>query len=749
MPLRVILASAGSGKTESLATHTLSALRDASHGANGIPGVLALTFTRNAAAELRERILQKVYQQQEIDLLRRIILGQAPLYTSTIDAFTREVYYRLAPLLGLPAYTALIVEVQDTAEASFTIVESMLTQLSQPARLKLLRKKMQSYLWEKGRRALPAELLEEAVENQLKEGPIRSRIRLALYQWVVQQGTPFREESSWYKALKLRKSDAALAEWVYEAMQAYRQSARKLFLSDMQAVVLLVARQAPFLLAEQAYFFHHLLVDEAQDTSPAQWELLQPIFEELQGRGHQITLIGDPKQSIYGWRDADFRQLLHYAERADKKDFLDTNYRSHEAIVCFNNKLYSELPHRLSEALPEKDKKKGKKVPRTLQIRLSAIAALEELYDPKAVCQKANRLPKALGPYVKYIVLPPKPESFPQRQGETPDTEPLPSPSEESIYRCVLRDILDRLQHKGIPPEQTAFLVRRNYEIQKLFRLLPDYPLQVQSVALGTCTTLAATMGFLEAHPSGSQPNAQPSSVEEYFLFQQPKAEALLQALSEIRVTFSEQPASFLQKWLAFHRLRDLWLERYQHAPFWDLFLSELYNFLAKHPFYGLAEVLRWWRSRARSIMLNLPPVQGVYPVLTIHKAKGLAWDAVILPFVSWNLLRASSPREVRWYRVPYKLVPDSLAQTLQGLSDLAFPDAWELPLSLSSESADLQDLYEDAYVDDVVENVNLHYVATTRPREYLFLVIQAPSGRGHGGVNTWAGFWSEIYRKP
>lgn len=732
MPLRVISASAGSGKTQALATFTLFGLRNASAASSS--GVLAITFTRNAAAELRERILRRADDYKKISLLRQIILGQAPLYTSTIDAFTREVYYRLAPLLGLPAYTALIVEAQDTAEATFAVVEAMLGQLSEPVRLRLLRNAMQAYLWEKSKRVFPEQLLEEAVENQLREGPIRSRIRLALYEWISQLTKPDSTELPWYKLIPLKKRDAALAQWVYQAMQAYREASRKLFLSDMQAVVQLVARNAPFLLAEQTSFFSQIFIDEAQDTSPAQWELLQPIFDELWGRGGWVTLIGDPKQSIYAWRDADFRQLLAYEKKASHKLFLTTNYRSHKRVVRFNNALYTQLPFLLERSLLEKHKpaKKGKSISPE---RIKAIDELKSLYKRASVWQSVppsvkapGRSTRAPGRHIRKII--------------------LPSEADDQKLQRVLKRILKKLKRRNIPPEQTAFLVRSNKDIRDLFRILPSYPLQLQSVNLETCTTLAATMALLEeaALPEGCIPSQAPS-VEVYFLLQQPNAKDLRQALSELQKTFVENPASSLQKWVAFQKVGELWLENKNycgHRLFWNSFLSELYNFLAKHPFYGLPEVLRWWRSRAAKISVEFPPTKGVYPVLTIHKAKGLAWEAVILPFVSWELLRARAG-DPRWRRVPKTLsLPPSLERILQEVEDLAYSDAWELLLKVTKDSEAPTDLYIQTYATMVVEGVNLHYVATTRPKKYLFLIAKKPSGKGYQGVNTWSGFWAE-----
>ncbi|MGH9106652.1 MAG: 3'-5' exonuclease, partial [Acidimicrobiales bacterium] len=77
--------------------------------------------------------------------------------------------------------------------------------------------------------------------------------------------------------------------------------------------------------------FRHVLVDEYQDTNRAQNMLVL----QLSGRHHQVTVVGDSDQSIYGWRGADARNILQF-ERAFPDAsvvVLDQNYRSTEIIL--------------------------------------------------------------------------------------------------------------------------------------------------------------------------------------------------------------------------------------------------------------------------------------------------------------------------------------------------------------------------------------------------------------------------------
>ncbi|MCS7189668.1 MAG: 3'-5' exonuclease, partial [Bacteroidia bacterium] len=168
---------------------------------------------------------------------------------------------------------------------------------------------------------------------------------------------------------------------------------------------------------------------------------------------------------------------------------------------------------------------------------------------------------------------------------------------------------------------------------------------------------------------------------------------------------------------------------------------------IMQHPLYGRVELIRWWEHKGRHIELQLAATEGVHPILTIHKAKGLAWRVVIVPFAEWDLFSIRW-RNPEWRRVSEKLIPPSLQALLRerAISRGTGETYYELPLKITASVKDesLQEVYQAYYIEHVVENVNLHYVATTRPREYLFLIAKPPSARFQMGANTWAGFWSD-----
>lgn len=97
---------------------------------------------------------------------------------------------------------------------------------------------------------------------------------------------------------------------------------------------------APFVYEKIGVRFDHFLLDEFQDTSKVQWQNFSPLLHNSDAGGGENLIVGDVKQSIYRWRGSQWK-LLQENIKAEfpkaKEEPLDTNWRSHENVVEFNN----------------------------------------------------------------------------------------------------------------------------------------------------------------------------------------------------------------------------------------------------------------------------------------------------------------------------------------------------------------------------------------------------------------------------
>jgi DNA helicase II / ATP-dependent DNA helicase PcrA len=364
-PLRpaLVVAGAGSGKTETMAARVVWLL------ANGLVApeeVLGLTFTRKAAGELAERVRRRLRHLARAAAADGVHLpglavaedgadGGAALLTvarptiSTYNAYAASLVadhgLRLgiepaARLLGEAAQWQLASQVVehwtadlDSAAAVSTVVEAVLT----------LSGALDEHLLTPDQARRGIEDLVEAIE-------------------ATPAGNPPRQPYA-----KVRDLTGSLRERVrvLELVAAYRdrkRAADALDFGDQVALAARLARDVPEVGAGERTRFRVVLLDEYQDTSYAQLVLLSSLF----GGGHPVTAVGDPHQSIYGWRGASAGGLERFPEtfwiptpgggrrRADVHQ-LSTSWRNDHAVLDAANLVAAPLraPGAVRIDLPE------------------------------------------------------------------------------------------------------------------------------------------------------------------------------------------------------------------------------------------------------------------------------------------------------------------------------------------------------------------------------------------------------------
>lgn len=703
--LTLIIASAGSGKTQSIAQKALVAL-EKSHP------ILAITFTRKAAAELRNRILHLATRDGTPEsLIKSLLFEDFLLETGTIDSLIRRIYQHIAPFLFLPIYRELIVEEAALLQAQEQLLKHLWRKLSEKRHYTTLQKALQKH--DSGQTVSLSRTFRKAIETLLSEGPIRIRLLKSLL-----HTPPSSFASPVVKSIFENAAFAAtrflpefLTKELYavleEILHSYRQDNRTLFLKDLQYVVELTARNIPEFTVLPYRHISQLLVDEAQDTSQQQWATLEPLMEELQSQGHPIYIVGDPKQNIYSWREADLNYFLHLRKKA-RQELLSHNYRSRRRIISFNNRFYDRVLRYLNY-LSSKESLKNR------HHEIIASQYLREVY-------RQHRQKK--GPIVRSL----RSELSLRKRWLHPAVRVCGYRGEEELAK-FLRRRLKILERAGIPPGETAFLVRRNDDINLLRRLLPEYNLQITSSPLEKVPSLYATMEILMLHhrnPLTLQTSPAPASrqfLEHHGLYAELE-NIFLKNLPE------STPLFWWKTFYAF--MQSIRLRIPSEVLFWQVFLDNLWSFLEGLAAPGLEDILSWWEEKASQLTVEVPLGPDTYPVLTIHKAKGLAWEAVIIPFTNWSLLYYKAEKE--WVSIEKIVHAMRLSScdtnelmkhlnTLLGLSPaLNINYNPELPLLVKSDDKTLKPLYAESRKTAALEALNLHYVATTRPRRALFI---------------------------
>ncbi len=132
----------------------------------------------------------------------------------------------------------------------------------------------------------------------------------------------------------------------------YREALRSmnaLDFDDLMVLTLKLFRDHPDLLEKYRAQFKYIMVDEYQDTNRVQYDFIKL----LAGERHNLCVVGDDDQSIYGWRGADISNILDF-----EKDFngtvtirLEQNYRSFDNILCAANGVIQNNSRRMEKSL--------------------------------------------------------------------------------------------------------------------------------------------------------------------------------------------------------------------------------------------------------------------------------------------------------------------------------------------------------------------------------------------------------------
>lgn len=330
----MISSPAGSGKTEKLARRYIALL----YSGSPVERILAITFTEKAAAEMKDRIIRIL--RDENPVFFETIKPRIPrMRISTIHSFCRKILKRFSIELGLDTD----MDVADEFEAANLWRESVYEALRHDAAAENVFKRAVSSFGIKGWDKLNKALAEMHAKRILLE-------------------TAFYSERNDIVGLNPTAED--LFKVYRQCLEQYRLKKRSRRLIDFNDLELMAYKAISSgtewhnILYSFDEHTDHLLVDEFQDTSILQWKIIDKLTEEWRsglgskrssGKEPTIFLVGDDKQSIYSFRGADvdiFRntKLKLNEWLGDQYSYIEVreNFRSLPAIVDFVNDFFSK-----------------------------------------------------------------------------------------------------------------------------------------------------------------------------------------------------------------------------------------------------------------------------------------------------------------------------------------------------------------------------------------------------------------------
>jgi len=325
----LVIAGAGSGKTETMANRVLYLL------ANGMvkpSEVLGLTFTRKAAGELATRIRERIEQLAEAGLVGDDYdVFDAPT-VATYNSFANSIYRDNAALIGRESDAAVLSEASSWQLARSIVVAST------DARLADLDKSVDVVT------KAVINLDHELSEIERDSDDVRRMVgELGRVLELPYGGRANARYPDVRKAVEGVQGLPVLLD-LADAFAAAKAGRGLVEYSDQVSLALTATERVPKVADELRERFRVVLLDEYQDTSVVQTRLLQRLF-----RDHAVMAVGDPHQSIYGWRGASAANLGGFPSdfsstpAAVAKFDLSTSWRNGHAILAAANALVEKL----------------------------------------------------------------------------------------------------------------------------------------------------------------------------------------------------------------------------------------------------------------------------------------------------------------------------------------------------------------------------------------------------------------------
>ena len=355
------------------------------------------------------------------------------------------------------------------------------------------------------------------------------------------------------------------------------------------------------------------MIDEFQDTSQMQWENFRKLLLEKLASGGKGMLFGDIKQSIYRWRNGDWRILYNIVKEQESKGIkpepLDINYRSHQVIVDFNNSFFPKAAQLFDDKKPDAEVK---------------------LVDIYSDVEQKKKKEDGKG-YVRIKI-------YKTEEDET------------------IRDMVEQvrqLQAGGLDLSEIGILVRKNDDAQRLIngfsQLAPDIQLVSDEAFLLEASVsvqmIIAAMRILIDRNHKDR-------ISEKYLMLHYLQDVLGQKDTTIQSVALQKKEQVLPKEFTEHQEELQQLPLYLLAEkLWrifslgniqgeDVYVMTFFDELQKHLRNAIAPdiqtFLEAWDEKLYKCSVPGSATTGIR-ILTIHKSKGLAFHTVMLPFCDWS----------------------------------------------------------------------------------------------------------------
>lgn len=452
--------------------------------------------------------------------------------------------------------------------------------------------------------------------------------------------------------------------------------------------------------------YKNFLLDEFQDTSTLQWHNILPLIENSLADGNFNLLVGDGKQSIYRWRNANVKQfallpklegtenslLLAQQQEALKRNYkqeqLNVNYRSRSTIIEFNNALFAHLS------------------------KTHLIEPLNSIYESQE--QQIRNSSKG------YVTI--------TNQAQAGDA--LEDFVLETSHQWITKALANGYQYKDI-----CILTDSNKKGSAIANFLSKKGIPVvsnDSLLLSNCAEVNTLVAFYRYIQNGKD-HVSASVILNYLLsihkidlkqfhgcVSNISSAGLYKTLSSLGINISEtevQTKNLLD--IAIYIAERLQMNSISSSGIYlRFFLDEVSKFMSTQN-SNVSEFNTWWEKRSLQSSLVISEDLDAIRIMTIHKSKGLEFPIVIVPFCNWDVAKESE----QWVQLKDDELPIESAY---------------LKLNKNTVTAGFSKEVEQEDQEKTLDNINKLYVAFTRAVDELHIISSVSTRNTRKTVDNW-----------
>ncbi|MDH8702526.1 ATP-dependent helicase/nuclease subunit A [Dysgonomonadaceae bacterium PH5-43] len=436
---------------------------------------------------------------------------------------------------------------------------------------------------------------------------------------------------------------------------------------------------APFIYEKISSDIKHVMIDEFQDTSRLQWSNFKALLSEIIANDKFSLIVGDVKQSIYRWRNGDWKILSTVDKELDATtETLANNFRSAGNIISFNNDFFVKAAEALNTQFTE-------------QFNNSSIQS------PFLSTYKEDD--------VKQNIVKHKDEGY----------AAVHFLNFKEYSKLVKEEVFNQIQtlyNNGVNANDICILTRTNNDIKNIADYLSSIKNEYPELAENNYLNIISNDAFeLQSAPAIKiiievlKTIAKPDDVI--------SKEQLLYFLGEFNISLPENFNDIISQTL-YIPLYELIGYIYQsfnlsiienQSAYLFAFYDSISKYLNDKP-SDINNFLQYWDDELKYKTISAGASVSGIKAMTIHKSKGLQFHTVIIPYCKWSI----NPKYDQTIWCKQKEDVYSLAM---------------LPVGYNNKMADT--VFAEEYVEETVQswfdNLNILYVAFTRAEHNLIVI--------------------------